>query len=166
MDREVIIVGIHGLMQVALEASGYIDKQGNFVWAKNKPLSEIDGFKLYEYCSEQIKGYPVYVLKGRAKEVNGLISKLFNNDSTINGYYLSISLLNNYMAEFGNGLERNLYDTKITRQLSYVAEQLNDKELVKNTGRVADNLWRQMIGKAQLSEEIRDLRAKKFRGSA
>jgi len=36
------------------------------------------------------------------------------------------------------------------------------KQVCTVTSRVADNMWRVFTGKAQLSDEIRDLRAKRF----
>lgn len=157
-------IGLYGRMQLEMIANDLLTKDGVPIKKKNMSSNEDDAIRIYDHLSYDLKGLGVSVLNERAERTNEVVRKLLNENAVINNYLLSMMLYRLYLQEETTKFERLMVLPKVERQIKIYEglEGLNFKEIRKTTSRVADNIWRVFTGKAQLSDEIRDLRAKKF----
>lgn len=161
-------VGLYGRMQLEMINIGLLTADGAPKSTKHMNENEEDAIKIYDHLSFDLKGVDAAVLNERASRTNEIAASLINEDTMINNYLLSMMLYRVYLQEIATKFERLMVLPKIERQIK-IYEKLDDdeyKKIRKTTGRVADNIWRVFTGKLQVSDEIRDLRANKFKRDA
>ena len=144
---------------------GLVDAGGNVIKKKKRKTSEEDGVALYLWVSDQLKEIPVISLRKRASIMDARVKKLFNENKTVNNFLLGLLLLRLLIDDSGR-MEQLMVLPKINRVIDLVDEAISDEEfsidIKRTTARVADNLYRQYTGRAQLTDEIRDLKMKRF----
>lgn len=168
MDKEnllILFVAIYGNMQTQMERVGLCDKFG--VPKKAESLIEEDTVKLYNFVAGKLIGVKKDRLEVEAAKFNNMVKKLVNENQMVNNYLMAMMLFRNYFDDEASAFERNLHSGKIVRQIEVFEKvYLKDKEkyagIKKTTARVVDNLWRILINRPQLTDEIRDLRSKRF----
>jgi len=169
MDKELeFLVGIYGRSQLEMIAIDLLNKDGSPKPTKHMNQHEQDAIKIYDHLSFKLKGVGAEKLNDLAAFTNEISKKLINDDTLINNYLLSMMLYRLYLQEIAPKYECLMMLPKVQRQVS-VFEELEGEEFLRTrrvTSRVADNMWRIFTGKAQLSDELRDIRAEKFKRSA
>lgn len=168
MNKEIeFIAGIFGRSQLEMIAVGLLNDDGSPKKEKRKEPHHEDAIKIYDHLSEKVKNIGAAKLNEMAEETNKVAKNLINDDTLINNYLLAMMLYRLYLQEEASGLEKNMMLPKVQRQLQ-IYEQLDGEEYQKirrTTHRVADNIWRAWNGKAQLSDELRDVISSKFKRS-
>ncbi len=165
--RLTLLCGVFGFLQLSMMDVGLLGKHGELLKKKSKMVpSEQDGIAIYEWVSFQLIKFPVGELRKKASVTDGYVKKLLNEHQVVNNFLLSLLLLREYLDEQGSKAEQILMLGKITRLIDVVDEAVSDDDfdvtIKKTTWRTADNIYRQFAGKAQLTDEIRDLKAKRF----
>lgn len=170
MDKETLLnfhVGIYGRMQLEMVAIDLVKKNGVPKPTKNMSAVEKDGIAVYNHLSYKVKGLDSKMLFELAQHTNNIANSLLNEETLINNYLLSAMLFRLYLQEEAPKSEQIMILPKVNRIIQ-MYEELDGEEYIKirkTTSRVADNMFRVFTGKAQLSDEIRDLRANKFKRS-
>jgi len=169
IDKIEYFVGIFGFMQLSMQDVGLLDKQGVPVKKKHMTLNEVDAVYIYKWLSDELRHVNVKELRELAKETDNRVSKLISGHSVVNNFLLSILLLREYLDANAPKNEQLLLLPKVSRVITLVDSAISDEEfnadINRTTARTANNIYRQMVGKAQLSDEIRDLVvAKYFKG--
>ena len=169
MTKELeFIVGIYGRSQIEMIAIDLLNDDGSPKPTKNMSADEKDAIAIYNHLSYKIKGIGSKKLNELGEYSNEVAKKLINEDTLVNNYLLAMMLYRTYLQDIVGRFERDKILPKVNRQVK-VFEGLEGSEFAKTrktTARVADNIWRVFTGKAQLSDEVRDLRANKFIRSA
>lgn len=160
------IVGIYGRMQLEMLNIGLLhEEDASPKSMKYMDEHERDAIKIYDYLAQKVRHISAQRLNEISQYTNDIAKKLVNEDTTVNNYLLSLMLFRLYLQEVSSKYEFNIMMPKVERQL-IVFEKLAGEtygQTRKVTSRVADNMWRVFTGKAQLSDEIRDLRVQKFK---
>jgi len=158
--------GIYGFLQLSMQDVGLLDKKGAPIKKKDRLPHEQDAFAIYNWVSYKLSNLSVGQLMGKAMVMDAAIKKLLNENKTVNNFLLGLLLLR-AIVDDGEKSNQILLSGKINRIIDVVDGAVSDgefnPEIKKTTARVADNLYRQFTGKAQLSDEIRDLRMKRFK---
>ena len=166
MDKELeFLVGVYGRSQIEMIAIGLLNGDGSPKPTKNMSTHEKDAIAIYDNLSFKMKGIGKDRLNRLGQYSNEVAKKLINEDTLINNYLLSMMLYRLYLQEISGKFERDKILPKVKRQIA-VFEALEGQEYAKIrrvTNRVADNMFRVFVGKAQLSDEIRDIIANKFK---
>lgn len=160
-------VGIYGRMQIEMMAIDLVDDGGVPRPTKNMSATEKDGIAVYNHISYIVRGLSSKKLFELAQHTNEITKALINEEQLINNYLLSAMLYRLYLQEEASKAEQIMVLPKINRIIKMYEELDGDEyaKIRKTTSRVADNMFRVFTGKAQLSDEIRDLRANKFKRS-
>lgn len=157
-------VGIYRRMQVEMMAIDLLDGNGVAMPIKNMSAIEKDGIAIYKHLTEKVEGLHRKKIFELAKFTDDIAKTLLNEETLINNYLLSAMLYRLYLQQEAPKSEMIMILPKVGRTIK-MYEDLEGEEYAmirKNTSRVADNMFRAFTGKPQLSDEIRDLRAKKF----
>lgn len=160
-------VGIYGRMQLEMMAIDLVEKNGVPKPTKNMSAIEKDGIAVYNHLSYIVKGLSSKKLFELAQFTNDIAKSLINEETLINNYLLSAMLYRLYLQEEASKPEQIMVLPKVNRIIK-MYEELDGEEYAtirKTTSRVADNMFRVFTGKLQVSDEIRDLRANKFKRS-
>lgn len=166
--KKEFIVSVYGRMQIEMIAIDLLTKDGVPKPTKHMNAHEKDAIAIYNHISYEVKGISKTQLNEIAQFANDISKKLINDNTMINNYLLSLMLYRSYLQDEASKFEQGMLLPKVERQLKIYENLEGDtySEVRKTTSRVADNIWRVFIGKAQLSDEIRDIRANKFKRSA
>jgi len=161
------LVGIFGYFQLSMIDVKLLDSKGRPPKKRNKLLqTEQDALKIYDWVSDQLVKFETYELKPRGKRMDDAVKRLNNEHNVVNNYLLALLLLRAYMDEVGTKMETILISPKINRLIDLVDGAVSDEEfspeIKKTTARTADNLFRQYVGKCQLSDEVRDAKNKSW----
>ena len=152
-------VGVFGFMQLSMIDVGLLDEKARLVKMKYN-AGETDAVAIYKWISEQIKHLPAKDLKLMAKKTDNKVKKLISNHKKVNNYLLSIMLLREYIDNDGLRYEQILISPKINRLVDVIDATVSDEQFDANikrtTSRTANNIYRQFIGKPQLSDEVRE----------
>jgi hypothetical protein len=166
-DQLDYLCGIYGFLQLSMRDVGLVDAGGHVMKRKKRKASESDGVALYEWVSDQLKHIPVHSLRKRASIMDARVKKLFNDNKTVNNFLLGMLLLRLLIDDSGR-MEQLMILPKINRVINLVDEAISDEEfsvdIKRTTARVADNLYRQYTGRAQLTDEIRNAKFKRIVG--
>lgn len=164
MNKTGYLVGVFGFMQLSMMDVGLVDEGGFPIKKKRPTMSEVDGIKLYEWVSDQIKAIDRVKLRALGREVDQKVSKLISDHTVVNNFLLSIMLLREYVDNSAPKNEQILLTPKINRLVdlvdSAVSDEEFDRDIKRTTYRTANNIYRQFAGKAQLSDEVRDAKNK------
>lgn len=151
-------------IQLEFVHSGILSDKGIPVDPKNYAEDAKDGVAIYNYVKQKLVDNRVsyetalkYVDEG-----NAMVKKLVNDEQIVNKYLLSLMLLRLYLDEEGSKAEQIMIKPKVERSLKLFGLDDEEKKLRKTTHRVADNLWRQFIGRPQLGDDLRDNRFKRI----
>jgi len=153
------IVGVYGRLQIELIEMNLINENGSPKKRKELKRTDpvlLDGLYIYDSLANRVANLSTDEINSFANVTNEKVHKLFNENYQINNYILAMMLYRNFLQDFGTTFEKNLLLNKTIRNIDAFTESISDKDLVKHTHRVADNLWRQFNGKAQLDDEIRN----------
>lgn len=167
MDNQTMLefnVGIYGRMQLEMRELDLVDENGVPRPTKHMSAREQDAVAVYNHLSYKVRGIDSKKLHELAQRTNDIAKSLVNEETLINNYLLAMMLMRSYLQDLAPKSEQIMVFPKINRMID-MYENLEGEEYAKirkTTFRVADNMWRVFTGKAQLSDEIRDLRAKKF----
>lgn len=165
-DNISYFVGIYGFMQLSMMDVGLVDPKG-FPIKKKYNMTEQDAMFLYNWVSGKIKDVPQWQLRALGSETDKRVSKLISGHAVVNNFLLSIMLLREYVDNDAPKHYSLMLSPKINRIIEMLDEAVSDEEfdvnIKRTTARTANNLYRQMIGKPQLSDEIRDIVANKYR---
>ena len=164
---EILLVAVYGNFQKHFHKIGLVDDTGTPIPKKKMNLDETRRVSLYDFVSYKLHSLSRIQLQSRADEFNDLVGKLINEEQLVDNYLMAIMLLRNYLDELAIPIERNAHINKINDVIKLFesmenTEENDFREIKKITARVTDNIWRILTGKAQLSDEIRDLRARRF----
>lgn len=170
MNKEnlrILIVSIYGLMQTELDAVKLLSDNGAPKKSKHHDLIEEESLKIYHWLASKIVHLKDQELVFYAKKFNKIVESLVNEENLVNNYLMALMLLRNYFDEVANKPEQIIYKHKVARQIKVYEDVFSkDKEeykgIQKVTSRVADNIWRVLNDQLQLSDEVRDARAKRF----
>ena len=162
------LVGIFGFFQLAMIDVKLLNEKGNPPKKRNKlKPSEQDALKIYDWVGDQLHQFETYELRPRAKRMDDAVKKLLNEHKVVNNYLLALLLLRSYIDSASTTAERILMSPKINRLVDVVDGAVSDEEfsadIKRTTWRTADNLFRQYVGKAQLSDEVRDAQFKRIK---
>ena len=153
------LVGVYGFMQLSMIDVGLLSKKGVPLKCKKPLPSEVDAVAIYNWLSDQLKDVGVGKLRSLAVDMDTAVSKLFNDHKVVNNFLLSLLLLRAYVDD-STKMEQILLSGKINRLIDVVDGAVSDEEfdvtIKKTTSRTADNLYRQYIGKPQLTDEVRN----------
>ncbi len=158
------IVGVYGRMQIEMIATELLNNDGSPKPTKHMNHHERDAIAIYDHLSYLIRKISKEKLNDMAKYTNEVAKKLINDDTLINNYLLSMMLYRLYLQDVASKYEKDMILPKVERQIKLFEgfEGESYKRTRKTTARVADNMWRVFTEKAQLSDEIRDLRRNKL----
>ncbi len=166
-DRLTYLVGVYGFAQLALKDVGLLNERGRL--AKKKKFlnaSEQDAIWMYDWVGEQIKHIGEVELRKRGNIVDTKVKKLLNGHQEVNNYLLSVFLLRHYVDD-GTMMEKILLGNKIDRMVDVVDSAVSDDDfnpaIKRTTARTSMNIYRQFIGRPQLSDEVLDAKYKKIR---
>jgi hypothetical protein len=160
-------VGIWGRLFLQLKEKGYLKKdnspQTKFRFHKDGSraklsLVEKDILDVYATMRDKLKNVPQWKIDDYAELNNEYIRNLVNDKQQVVNVILACAMYRSYLDDYGTVYERNL----MIRRLDNIINSYDDRETVKYSARCGDNLYRQFVGKPQLSDEVRDARAKRF----
>lgn len=167
MNKTEYFAGCFGFLQLSMQDVDLLDKYGVPIKKKLLP-TEADALAVYKWLSDQIKDVPARELRKMASVTDERVGKLINEDKTVNNFLLGLLLLRAYLDEEAPKHEQLMVLPKIHRLIDLVDSAVSDEEfdadIKKATARVADNLFRQAVGKLQLSDEVRDAKFKRILG--
>ena len=167
MNLEAFYVGVWGRLLLQLEKSGYLNRDltarkfrlDDETGKKEKlSLTEQDVLAIYMYIREKIKDVPQHKIDEYAILNNDYVQALINDEQQVSNTVLACAMYQSYLYDIAGIEERN----KMQRKVESVIGGFGNKESAKYSARCGDNLYRQFVGKAQLSDEVRDARAAKF----
>ncbi len=162
------LVGVFGFFQLAMKDVGLLDKHGVGPAKRRKMLShEQDALAIYDWVGEQLKEFSTTQLRPRGALMDKAVGKLLNDHKVVNNYLLALLLLRDYIDEQGSKMEQILMTPKINRLVDVVDGAVSDEDfdadIKRTTARTSDNLYRQYVDKAQLSDEVRDVYFKRIK---
>lgn len=170
MNRETtlnFIVGIWGRMQLAMKETGLVVDGGVAIKPyKHMDRTDREAIEIYNILDTYLRSNKIFIdeIVERSRVTDNIVKKLINDHKRVNNQLLAMFLYQEYLLEFGSHGAKTVTLPKVKRQIEdfpLTTEEL--KTTWKYTGRIADNMWRQFTGKAQLSDEVRDLRAKRIK---
>ena len=166
-DKTSYFVGIFGFMQLSMIDVGLLDQTGTPIKQKHPTLNEVDAVYIYNWLSDRLKDVNVGKLRELAKETDKRVSKLISEHKVVNNFLLSILLMREYLDNDAPKNEQLMLSPKVNRVIELLDSAITDEEfdvdIKRTTARTANNIYRQIAGKCQLSDEIRDLVADKYR---
>lgn len=165
MNEETLLkfyVSLYGRCQIEMAAVGLVDKNGVPKSTKGMSETEKDGIKIYDFLSYKVKGLTVEKLHELASYTNELMMKLLNENKYINNYLLGMMQYRLFLQDEASVYEKNLMLPKVERSIKFYKTHVKDDDIVRTTSRVADNIYRLFTDRLQLSDEVRDARAKRF----
>ena len=162
----ILTVFAYGQIQEALHIDGLLNKDGSPKKLKKKELTieDVEVLKIYEYLSERLIGYSEAQLLEIAKYGNEGIKKSVNLGETIQPLVFGLLLFRSLVESLG-GMAYNLHFNRSTRVLDYAIKkhkEENKLSIYTSTSRAADNLVRFLNGNAQLSNDVREAKNKKW----
>ena len=99
-----------------------------------------------------------------ARETDKRVSKLISDHKVVNNFLLALMLLREYVDEDGTKMEQLMLQPKINRLIEMIDGAISDDDfdvdIKRTTSRTANNIYRQFVGKCQLSDEVRDAKNK------
>jgi len=166
LDRITYLVGIFGYLQLSMKDVGLLTEQGTPAKKKHLKPSEQDGLAIYKWVGEQLRHLPAEKLRPLARITDERVNKLLNDHKVVNNFLLGLLLLREYLDNNAPKNEQLMILPKVNRLVDVVDGAISDEEfsveIKRTTWRTADNIYRQAVGKAQLCDEVRDLKAKRF----
>lgn len=160
-----LFVGIFGFFQLEMKEVNLVDDKGVPIKDRKRPLEEQETIDLYNDISYRLRGVHQGEITRLAGKVNEMVTgQLVNNKGLINNYLLALMMYREWLDEFGNRAEQIRFLGKVNRQIK-IYEELEDercKDIRKETYRVSNNIYRILTGRPQLTDEIRNLRARRF----
>ena len=163
MNRESYLVGVYGFLQLSMKDVGLLDTRGVPI-KKKMNMNEQDGIAIYNWVADEIKSVPLHHLRELGKETDKRVSKLISDHTIVNNFLLAIMLLREYVDNDATRPEQLLLSPKINRLIELVDSAVSDDDFDANikrtTARTANNIYRQMMGLPQLSDEVRDANIK------
>jgi len=161
----ILFVSIYGNMQTQMEKVDMCDKNG--IPKKPENLNEQDTVKLYEFIAEKLRGLSKEQIQAIATKFNDMVKTLLNEEQMVNNYLMAMMLYRNYFDDISGVFERSMHGGKVARQIEvfekvYAKDEEQYRGIKKTTGRVVDNLWRILTDRPQLTDEIRDLKSKRY----
>lgn len=170
MDKEntrILLVAVYGNMQHIMNGVGLVSDKGAPLGAKSQNINETEGLDIYKYLGRKIQHLRKFELNFYADKFNEIVGNLINEENLVNNYLMAMMLLRNYLNEEAIPMERIMVGGKVDRQIGvfekiFAGNKEEYKNIQKVTGRVADNMWRILNDRPQLSDEVRNARAKRF----
>lgn len=160
-------VGIYGFMQLSMIDVGLLDNQGFPIKKKKPTQTEQDAIWLYNWVSDKLRELNTAQLRSLGAETDKRVQKLISDHSVVNNYLLSIYLFREYVDNDADKFEQGLLRPKIDRIINLLDEAVTDEEfdadIRRTTARTADNIYRQITERPQLSDEVRDAKFKRIR---
>ena len=155
-------IGIYALLQKELTIMRLLDDQGvpiklkkYFIGSNGEKetvqLYHRDLLYLYNYLSIEMKGVTHAQLKLGALEFQHLLKNLINDDTEANLTRLALVLVT---LEYDDIL---ICTSKAFRVMDEMIKNGIDKRIVKNSYRLADNIYRMSKGELQLPDACRGL---------
>jgi len=167
IDKIEFFVGVYGFMQLSMMDVGLLDDRGVVKKTKGLSPTEQDGVAIYRWVSDQIRHVPAEKLKPLAAKTDARVRKLLNEHTKVNNYLLSVLLLRAYVDDADKATQI-LVGSKINRVIESLDAAVTSEEfdalIRRTTARTADNIYRQFIGRPQLSDEVREARFKRIKG--
>jgi len=160
------LVAIYSFLQLSMVDVDLLNKNGSPI-KKKYTQTESDAMYLYRWLSEQLKDIDIVELRSMAKKTDIRVSKLLNDHTVVNNFLLAVYLLREYVDQDGSKMEQILLSGKINRIIDLLDEAVTDEEFSvdtkRTTSRTSKNIYRQFVGKCQLSDEVSDAVANKYR---
>lgn len=171
MDKQTelqYLIGIFGRIDYELVKLGFIDKKTQKPIRRNKmDLIESDGIAIHAFLHEKAKKLRGYQVKQMVDIMNEKVSMLIENDMVLNHYLFCVLMLKLWVDNHSDTPTQIKLTAKIRRAVDKFIDLDGDDveanaKIRRDTGRVADNMYRQYVGKPQLSNAVRDAQAKRF----
>ncbi len=166
------LIALYGIMQIEMKHEGLLTSMGAPAPKKAKDLSEanLDALSLYKYLAEQLRNVPESTINSRKEVFNGIVKSIEQN------YLLNMSLFGMFMFEDilerdGTTAQKITLMPKINRLIKWlragiIREQAEGLRIAKDSKRGASNVIRIFNGEAELTLEVRNLNAQKWRNIA
>ena len=159
MNRLEYLVGVYGFLQLSMIDVELLDKNGYLVKKKLLP-TEQDAIYIYGWLEDRFKELRKSEVASMARETDKKVRKLISDHTVVNNFLLSIMLLREYLDNEAPKNEQILLGGKVNRLVDLVDGAISDDEfnadIKRTTARTANNIYRQAMGMAQLSDEVRD----------
>jgi len=161
------LVGIYGYLQLSMLDVGLLTEQGQVIKAKHN-MSEQDALYIYKWVGEHLLDVDKDKLRRLAQETDKKVSKLLNDHKEVNNFLLAILLLREYLDNHGSKVEQLMILPKVNRLVDVVDGAVSDEAfnpmIKRTTARTANNIYRQHVGRPQLSDEVWGARFKGIKG--
>jgi len=162
-------VGIWGRMQLSMKEVGLVNDRGDVIKSKWSKLDK-EAVDIYLHLDSVIEAYKKKlcvttkeIIFKRTAVTDDIVKKLINDNKQVNNHLLAMFLYQNYLFDIASKSEQILMMKKVQSQVDdYPTDTEHYNSIRKNTAWIADNIWRQFTGKAQLSDEVRRANAKRF----
>jgi len=163
-----LTIASYGYMQQTLREEGLLNDNGSPKKSNKMPLNSQEMLSVYAFMGDRVKNIDKPELDKYSILSNEALQKLLNIGQKINQILFALYIVR-YVIDNSDHMTRVLMQNKVNRLIDHAAKQIRDnhsQELVTTTSRAADNLCRQLSGKAQLSDEVRAAKNKFMKGVA
>ncbi len=166
------LIALYGIMQIEMKHEGLLDDIGAPAHKKAKDLTEanLDALSLYKYLAQQLRSVPESTINSKKEVFNDIVKGIEQN------YLLNMSLFCMFMFEDilgrdGTTAQKITLMPKINRLIKWlragiIREQEDGLRIAKDSKRGASNVVRLFNGEAELTLEVRNLNAQKWRNIA
>ncbi len=166
MSRDEYLVGVYGMLQLAMQDVDLLDKHGRPYTKKRKSPTETDALFLYWWVGEEIRDVSTGELRRMAKVTDNNVAKLLNKHTVVNNFLLGVMMLRLLVDDSGK-YEQTLLGGKINRVIDMADKAVSEDEfspqIKRETARTSDNLYRIYTERPQLSDEVRDAKFKRIK---
>jgi len=155
-----LLSAVYGILQLALDDAELLDRRSKPIKKKGISIHSQDVIAIYKWLAEKIVNVSGYQLEQNAADFNKHAEKL-HDDYLLNMTLMGIYLLDNYMDDMPKASQL-VIKPKIERvghHFSYHVE----RDVFRDSRIAANNLYRVYTGKAELTKEVREANANKWR---